>query len=41
LAPVAVLPQFQGQGIGGKLILGAHQIAKEMGFDEMTAGEPI
>jgi len=41
LAPVAVLPQFQGQGIGGKLILGAHQIAKEMGFDEMTADEPI
>ncbi|MGB3106344.1 MULTISPECIES: GNAT family N-acetyltransferase [Sphingobacterium] len=36
LAPVAVLPQFQGQGIGGKLILAAHQIAKELGFGSVV-----
>jgi len=32
LAPVAVLPQFQGKGVGSKLILYSHQIAKELGF---------
>lgn len=32
LAPVAVLPQFQGKGIGTQLILASHQIAKELGF---------
>ncbi|MDM1293337.1 N-acetyltransferase [Sphingobacterium sp. N143] len=32
LAPIAVLPEFQDQGIGGKLIVTAHQIAKELGF---------
>jgi len=32
LAPVAVLPEFQNKGIGGKLILHAHEIAKNLGF---------
>ena len=32
LAPVAVLPNYQGKGIGGKLIQAAHDIAKKMGF---------
>lgn len=32
LAPVAVLPEYQGKGIGGQLILAAHQKATELGF---------
>jgi len=32
LAPVAVLPDFQNMGIGGKLIIQAHTIAKEKGY---------
>ncbi len=32
LAPVAVLPEFQGNKIGEKLILAAHKKAKELGF---------
>lgn len=32
LAPVAVLPDFQGKGIGGKLIEFAHQKAKDLNF---------
>jgi predicted N-acetyltransferase YhbS len=31
LAPVSVLPEFQGKGIGGKLISEAHKKAKELG----------
>lgn len=31
LAPVAVDPDFQGRGIGGKLIMVAHSIAIELG----------
>ncbi|MBA6157378.1 N-acetyltransferase [Tenacibaculum sp. S7007] len=31
LAPVSVLPEFQGKGIGGKLIVEAHKKAKELG----------
>lgn len=31
LAPVSVLPEHQKQGIGGKLILESHRIAKELG----------
>lgn len=31
LAPVSVLPVFQGKGIGGKLILESHKKAKELG----------
>ena len=33
LAPLAVLPQWQGKGIGGKLIEAGHAKAKELGFD--------
>lgn len=32
LAPVAVDPDFHGQGIGGKLIKTAHRIAMESGY---------
>lgn len=32
LAPVSVLPEFQNQGIGGKLIREAHILAKNLGF---------
>ncbi len=32
LAPVSVHPEFQGKGIGEKLILESHQIAKELGY---------
>lgn len=32
LAPVAVLPDFQGKGIGGQLIRTAHDKARTMGF---------
>lgn len=32
LAPVSVLPKFQGKGIGSKLIVHAHEVAKELGY---------
>lgn len=32
LAPVSVLPEFQGKGIGGKLIEAAHQRARDLGY---------
>lgn len=32
LAPVAVLPEMQGKGIGRKLILAGHEIARSLGF---------
>lgn len=32
LAPLAALPEYQGKGIGSKLILEAHKIAKELGY---------
>ena len=32
LAPLAVLPEYQKQGIGGKLINKGHDIAKKMGY---------
>lgn len=32
LAPVSVLPEFQNRGIGGKLIIKAHEIAKDLGY---------
>ncbi len=32
LAPLAVLPSYQRKGIGGEMILTAHQKAKELGF---------
>jgi len=36
LAPVAVLQDFQGKGIGGQLIREAHRIASEMGFGSVV-----
>lgn len=35
LAPVAVLPAFQGIGIGGALIAKAHIIAKDLGYESV------
>ncbi len=35
LAPVSVLPESQGNGIGGKLILKAHKIARELGYESV------
>jgi predicted N-acetyltransferase YhbS len=35
LGPVSVLPEFQKQGIGGKLIRAGHQKAKELGFQSV------
>ncbi|MET3026730.1 N-acetyltransferase [Flavobacterium sp. UW10123] len=32
LAPVSVLPEFQGKGIGSKLILYGHEVAKSLGY---------
>ncbi|KAF2081890.1 GNAT family N-acetyltransferase [Flavobacterium sharifuzzamanii] len=32
LAPVSVLPEFQGKGIGSKLILRGHEIAQSLGY---------
>lgn len=32
LAPVSVLPQFQGKGIGSKLIMHSHKVAKDLGY---------
>ncbi len=36
LAPVSVLPEFQGKGIGGKLILESHKKAKELGHKSIV-----
>lgn len=36
LAPVSVSPEYQRQGIGGKLIMEAHEKAKELGFDSIV-----
>lgn len=35
LAPASVLPKYQGQGIGGKLILSAHKKALSLGFNSI------
>ncbi|WP_433765957.1 GNAT family N-acetyltransferase [Flavobacterium ginsenosidimutans] len=35
LAPVSVLPEFQGKGIGSKLILHGHEIAKSLGYNSV------
>lgn len=32
LAPVSVLPEFQGKGIGSKLIMHSHKVAKDLGY---------
>lgn len=36
LAPVAILPEFQGKGIGGMLIEYSHKIAKSLGFTSVV-----
>lgn len=36
LAPVSVLPEFQGKGIGGKLIFESHKKAKELGYKSIV-----
>lgn len=33
LAPLAVLPEYQNQGIGSKLVTEGHRIAKELKYD--------
>jgi len=35
LAPVSVKPEFQNQGLGGKLIAEGHRIAKELGYQSV------
>jgi predicted N-acetyltransferase YhbS len=41
LAPVAVLPAYQKQGIGGKLIEEGHRIARELGYGSIIlVGHP-
>lgn len=36
LAPVSVLPEYQNQGIGGKLINAAHDIARKLGHSSVV-----
>ena len=36
LAPVSVKPEFQGKGIGGKLIVESHKKAKELGYKSIV-----
>lgn len=36
LAPVAVLPEFHGQGIGSQLVNFAHQRAQELGYESVV-----
>lgn len=36
LAPVSVLPQFQGKGIGSKLILESHDRARKLGYKSIV-----
>ena len=36
LAPVSVLPEFQGRGIGGKLIIESHKKAVELGHKSIV-----
>ncbi len=36
LAPVSVLPAYQGKGIGGALIKQAHEIARSMGYGSVV-----
>ena len=35
LAPVSVKPEFQNQGLGGRLITTGHRIAKELGYQSV------
>ncbi len=36
LAPVSVDPDYQGRGIGGKLIRRSHEIAKDLGYTSIV-----
>jgi len=36
IAPVSVLPEYQKKGIGSKLILKSHEIAKELGYKSVV-----
>ena len=36
LAPVSVLPEHQNKGVGGQLILAAHEKAKSLGFTSVV-----
>ncbi len=36
LAPVSVLPECQGRGIGSQLIREAHQVARQLGFTSIV-----
>ncbi len=36
LAPVSVLPEYQGKGIGGALIQSAHTKARELGYQSIV-----
>ena len=36
LAPVSVLPEYQGKGIGGMLIQEAHKKARELGYQSIV-----
>ncbi|MBN2256941.1 MAG: N-acetyltransferase [Anaerolineaceae bacterium] len=41
LAPVAVLPEYQNRGVGGKLIAAGHRIARELGYGSVVVvGHP-
>lgn len=41
LAPVSVIPKYQGKGVGSKLILKGHEIAKSLGFGSVVVlGHP-
>jgi predicted N-acetyltransferase YhbS len=35
LGPISVLPEYQKQGIGGKLVIAGHQKAAELGFQSV------
>lgn len=36
LAPVSVIPEYQGKGIGGMLIEHAHKVAARLGFESIV-----
>lgn len=41
LAPLAVLPKYHGLGVGKKLVLEGHKIAKELGYSSVViVGDP-
>jgi predicted N-acetyltransferase YhbS len=41
LAPLAVVPDYQGKGIGGRLIEVGHRVARELGFKSaLLVGHP-